>query len=344
MELHGLENIGKVEFALGKDISPEKEKRLDEAENLPELLAKNKTSSVSKTKPQEAKENTVLNSITKTLTVLNVLSLGFFLFTLTPLGKKTIIKTLSSVFRKKGLKRLKQVRANMPNFKEVPFVRSTSQEELKQMAKSLGIKIKFDTTPKVSDIAKYNEILEVFSKIHNKSKGRIKLPKVLKIKNAKAKDDWVGLASYNGTITFDRNNYDLSTIYHEIGHINHYERAKTELYYPEKLLKNVKASKSQVVRFYKNKKQKHEIAQNISHYASTSPIEFVAETFAKLMQGEPVPANLKQLYARLNGIPRVPVIQNNATINEQHISWDLLLKSGILDLLKDKSVIIPLGI
>ena len=38
MELQGLENIGKVEFALGKDISPEKEKRLDEAENLPELL------------------------------------------------------------------------------------------------------------------------------------------------------------------------------------------------------------------------------------------------------------------------------------------------------------------
>ena len=110
------------------------------------------------------------------------------------------------------------------------------------------------------------------------------------------------------------------------------------------MLKNVRASKSQVVRFYKNKKQKQEIAQNISHYASTSPIEFVAETFAKLMQGEPVPANLKQLYARLNGIPRVAVIPNNATINKQNNIWSSLLKSGMFDSLDGKSVSILLEI
>ena len=62
---------------------------------------------------------------------------------------KSIFKTIplpsiSIYFRKKGLKRLKQVRVNMPNFKEVPFIKSTSQDELKQMAKSLGIKIKFE--------------------------------------------------------------------------------------------------------------------------------------------------------------------------------------------------------
>ena len=340
MELQGIENIGKVEFGLEKDILPKKAKRLDEAENLPELLAKHKASSSLETKPQEPKENTVLNSIEKTVTVLNVLSLGLSLFALTPLGKKTIIKTLSSGFRKKGLKRLKYVHKSMPNFKEIPFVKSTSQKELKQMAKSLGIKIKFDTTPEVSDIAKYNEVLEVFAKIHNKSKGRIKLPRVLSIKSNK-KDNWIGLASPR-KISFDRNNYDLETIFHEIGHINHYERAKAELYYPEELLKNVRASKSQVVRFYKNKKQKHEISQNISCYASTTPLEFVAETFAKLMKGEPVPANLKQLYARLNGIPRVPVIENNAIINEQNNIWSALLKSRMLNSPMDKSVSIPL--
>lgn len=46
---------------------------------------------------------------------------------------------------------------------------------------------------------------------------------------------------------------------------------------------------------------KGEISTEISHYAATNYLDFVAETFAKLLNREKIPASLMKLYGKLGG-------------------------------------------
>jgi len=312
MGVKAIENIGNVKTDLLADDLSKSKIDTSKQENLSELLAGNNSTAKNTQETSKPKESTI-NKILDGLTTFNVITGFVFLLALTPFGKRTVSNVISFLIKRNGLKRLKKVRANMPNFKNVSFVQSKSPSELKKMAKRLGVKIKFGSRLSEIDLIKYNNILEILTAIHNRSKGRIKLPKIITMDNF-----GLGIKGYAGIrgIKLNKMSFDSETIFHEIGHVNHFERGR--IAYLDGLLEFEKAGikTSEIENFYKNPKLKQEITKNIGEYATTSPAEFVAEVFAHKMKGEPVPPHLQQLYAKFKGTPRVPVIEGYSTMAE----------------------------
>lgn len=263
-----------------------------ETANLSELLSNNKHAS-----PKHTEEK---SSLTSTF-ILAMIGITFFCF---------MRAQFSCSYRKLGLERLKKVHKNMSNFKDIFFTKSSSTKELNQMAEKLNIKIKYDKQPDKEDIFFYNEFLSILADAHNKSKGRIKIPKVISIKNLKGNTE--GITFINDEINICRKSFRSKenfqkTVCHELGHINFNERRKFQDTIPVFLGKILGIKKKD---FLDDEDMRRTIRILISEYATTNRNEFVAESFAKLMCGQDIPARLKMLYAQTKGIPRVPVVRN----------------------------------
>lgn len=103
-------------------------------------------------------------------------------------------------------------------------------------------------------------------------------------------------------IQFDVNNKSaFSTIYHEMGHIQDMTpRCLTTDKY------NYDYSKySDELKAWVDNQENMQIANRVSEYASHGPGEFIAETFARMIQGNKLPDEVLALYKKLKG-PDVP--------------------------------------
>lgn len=87
-----------------------------------------------------------------------------------------------------------------------------------------------------------------------------------------------------------RTNSLFTTIYHEMGHIQHHKNMN----YYSLLFKDLDPN-------FAKDFNKQKIAQKVSWYAQTSPDEFVAEVFAHLCEGIKMPDDVMKLYNQLNG-------------------------------------------
>lgn len=99
------------------------------------------------------------------------------------------------------------------------------------------------------------------------------------------------------------------TIYHEMGHLQHQNSAGYDLYMqmakPEECKKQF-GKVTDITKDFVNSKEKQQIANRISGYAAESPLEFVAETYRKLINiaingGEKLPDDVMALYSQYKG-------------------------------------------
>lgn len=89
----------------------------------------------------------------------------------------------------------------------------------------------------------------------------------------------------------------LSLITHEIGHYRHFSRA--DAYTHGALILD---DGRRIPMKYGSKKKQKELAGEMSQYAAESPLEFVAETYTALRNGEDVPAHLLELFDEFGGV------------------------------------------
>ncbi|MBR2068793.1 MAG: hypothetical protein IJ877_03425 [Candidatus Gastranaerophilales bacterium] len=95
----------------------------------------------------------------------------------------------------------------------------------------------------------------------------------------------------------------FETIYHEMGHYQHYINAGAQMYNdlanPGKIKDEAEYSKIiKLIELF----HKTDTAAKVSEYASTSPLEFVAEVYAKLCEGIELSDKILDLYKKLGGV------------------------------------------
>ncbi len=99
------------------------------------------------------------------------------------------------------------------------------------------------------------------------------------------------------------------TIYHESGHLQHYlaigEQKFLQMGKSEECIKNL-GKVSDITNDFINSKEKQQIANRVSNYASESPLEFVAETYRKLITkalggNEKISDDVMNLYKEYEG-------------------------------------------
>ena len=100
-------------------------------------------------------------------------------------------------------------------------------------------------------------------------------------------------------------------VYHEIGHVYHHLKAPNMLSKMRKLeeLKRSGITDFSILNEFNSKYQG--IARRVSDYATTSPAEFVAEVYAKMIDGKKFDDEVMALYKKYGG-PELPNMYNAA--------------------------------
>ncbi len=290
METNRVENIFKItaNTDIKETLSAHKPTR--ETENISELLSGN-------------------NAKSSILKVLNIISIGSLIFFFTPPGRRFISNTFSNIMKASNVKRMQKVLKNMPTFTEISFKKSSNIQELKAMARKLGIKIDTKCIEGIQDIDKFNTIISVLTDAHNKSKGRIQLPKKVSLHLLSCE----GLSSRAGHIKLNKNLNGKALEYalcHELGHINHYGRTNVDIIDTPMNALRWGFDTSKTMAFAEDTSLIADITSNMGWYATMSPCEFVAETFAKSLGGVSIPKGILKKYAQYKGMPRLPIIRN----------------------------------
>lgn len=108
----------------------------------------------------------------------------------------------------------------------------------------------------------------------------------------------------NGKVVFNikpANPYH--TIYHELGHLQH-EKAAKDMYNKMGSLEELKEwniTDTSLTKEFINNAKEQQIAAGISYYATKSPLEFVAETYAEILRGTKISDETMELYKRFKG-------------------------------------------
>ena len=201
------------------------------------------------------------------------------------IAKKCAIKTFKSSY----ISHLKNYRANRMNFHNVKPHLGKSLDDLQAWAKELGVKkISIKDFNGSKDIEKFQKVLESLTSAHNRSKGKLIMPRKITLLNIGTR------VAANVTLSGDIMINKLYTgeqladsVIHELGHINHHSRllAKGDFNLDKPL----------------NFAQQMSIQSFLGNYATTDSSEFVAEAFAAMLRGEKLPPEIMRLYARYKG-------------------------------------------
>lgn len=207
----------------------------------------------------------------------------------------------------------------------IEFKSAKTIEEAAQFAKqNLGTKIF-----RIKDLDVANWTNEGLTHINNKTKGKAKMPRIItytsnfpKKYDVAATMNAFGILRINKTCIesnkakIEGSFKDLRTamkkmfggkdldefyvIFHEQGHLEHSKSAKNfhTLANPEELKRRGEKPSEEVKDFMDNHL---ETAEKVSDYAMTSPNEFVADTYAKMLSGHKFPHDVMELYKKFNG-------------------------------------------
>lgn len=95
----------------------------------------------------------------------------------------------------------------------------------------------------------------------------------------------------------------FSSLYHEVGHFEHQLAVGNrylEMGKPQECIRQF-GKVSEATTEFLNNPQTRNIAGTVSEYATESPLEFVAETYSKLIQGQKLPEDVMALYRKYGG-------------------------------------------
>jgi len=146
--------------------------------------------------------------------------------------------------------------------------------------------------PKLVKIFEDNNIITDLAKIKQLSTGE-----QVKVLKSMINQDGVKV-----TFTFDiKSLSSFDTIYHEMGHIQDMvpRCLATDKY------KFDYSKYSDELKAWVDNQENMQVANRVSEYASHGPGEFIAETFARMIQGNQLPEEVLALYKKLKG-PAVP--------------------------------------
>lgn len=233
---------------------------------------------------------------------------------------------------KTGSKQVQQLAEHI-DFKEA----KTIDEAVKFAKEKLGVTLKLE-----DNLTAANFVNELLTNLNNKMKGKSVLPRdVIFNRNLTSADGLEGYASWSNSkkrFSFgpkfikefeaaqrtgksfmdllgeyakkDLYNaeYRIKSIYHEIGHANHFKYCKNA----EKMMRlaELKANGVKDTHFteeFLNEVKNCDVIKKFHcDYALTSPAEFIADTFAYKIMGKQIPKEVEELYIKYGGMP-VPV-------------------------------------
>jgi len=98
---------------------------------------------------------------------------------------------------------------------------------------------------------------------------------------------------------------NFTTIFHELGHANHerkamFKYARMHVSYDKK-----NPTIGKLAEHFKNSAEEQLIASTVTNYAKHSPLEFVAEVYARMMEGHTFGDDVMNLYKKYKG-PEIP--------------------------------------
>ena len=183
------------------------------------------------------------------------------------------------------------------SFTPLKFKKSQSIEEASKYARTY-FKIKnYD----VKDLAHANIVNRTISKIYNLTNGRASFPDRIKvIRNSQAR--YLGNCNDNAIEVVNCPEIE-SVITHEIAHYNHYLLAKNYSKMGKiSEMQDIGITDFSIFNEFKNNKQAQKlIKKHIRPYATSSPAEFIACTFEKIINGKKLPQEIKELYKKYEG-------------------------------------------
>lgn len=238
--------------------------------------------------------------------------------------------------RKNYINYLKNIRQNAKNFKEVQIESaekliiqkdkyhlhddlSKAIEGIEKQGKKLGLVI--EGIKDYRDVQRTDMILSTLAEVYNKTKGRIIMPKKICFYDMNPfTDPTVGLIGEDMVMMLARNTHFAGTslqhrLLHELGHLNHYPRINIAKINERNEVLRIGFSTKTVDEFLNNEQLQNDIAEYVSKYAITSPLEFVAETFADIIRGKSIPDHLMQRYRLYKGPVRLPKIKSDILFN-----------------------------
>lgn len=232
--------------------------------------------------------------------------------------------------RKNFINHLQNIRQNAKNFKEVHIESAEKQiiqkakyhmnddlskalEEIERQGKKLGLSI--EGIKDFRDVQRTDMILSTLAEVYNKTKGRIIMPKKICLYDMNPfGDTTAGSIGEDMIMMLARNTAFSRTslqhrLLHELGHLNHYPRINIAKINERAEVVRIGFSTKTVDEFLNNEQLKKDIAKYVSEYATTSPLEFVADVFADIMRGKNIPEHLMQRYRMYKGPVRLPQIK-----------------------------------
>lgn len=186
-------------------------------------------------------------------------------------------------------------------------IKKLSTAEQKEILEKMNAAVRIDSKLKyisrlnktLSEELKQKKLLKDFSKIKNPNE--LELDEVLKYLRDKKGIDLPVFSPIRMELQNLENTSPFQVIYHEMGHIQDMKpRCKTTCKYNYEYSKYPPELKTWV-----DNDSYIQTANRVSTYAATGPGEFVAETFARMIEGKKLPEEVLELYKKLKG-PKVP--------------------------------------
>lgn len=206
-----------------------------------------------------------------------------------------IRKRLNSIFR--PAKKESDVFCRTQSFLNLQFIKNKNLKDAYNFAEKKFNILNFE----VNNLPDANLMNSIMTKIFNLTEGQAKFPPVVSLRSQK-KSRYSGLC---GDINIEviKNKKLAGVFIHEIGHYNHHACSKN--YFKMGKLSELEddgiTDLSIYNQFMNDRASLKLIKKYICPYATSSPAEFIACTFEKIVNGKKLPAEIYNLYCKYEG-------------------------------------------
>lgn len=220
-----------------------------------------------------------------------------------------IRKRLNSIFR--PAKKESDVFCRTQSFLNLQFIKNKNLKDAYNFAEKNFNILNFE----VNNLPDANLMNSIMTKIFNLTEGQAKFPPVVSLKRQKG-------SRFTGEcgdiyISIIKNKKIADILIHEIGHYNHQLCSKN--YFKMGKLSEIEADGitdlSIYDKFMNDRKSLKLIKKYICPYATSSPAEFIACTFEKIVNGKKLPAEIYNLYSKYEG-PFADIFKRNLSIKQ----------------------------
>ena len=216
-------------------------------------------------------------------------------------------KKLSNIAKSAFKKRIERGRYNKAHIK---FEEAETLQEAIRFGKRNGLYRRMRDVESW-DLAQVNELNRALTIVHNKTKGRARMPVGVLFRDELISSDGMHCAArytnMGDRLVLSRmcpHDRISKTVFHELGHAQHGLNTDiAKLGRLQEIYNNGISNTSMTEAFLSEVELNNMIAKTFGENYASSPAEFVAEYFAQKMLGKKIPVQLKDLYDVLTSKP-----------------------------------------